>query len=246
MSSILDKFPKRRDELPESYKAIYERHYRLNREGKYGTTSISSRLEAWMHRKVAGDVRDAIDASTLEIGAGTLNQLPYEPSVRRYDIVEPFSALFEQSEQLNRVRHAYRDVSEAYASAPYDRITSVAVFEHIVDLPAVVAHCALLLRDGGQLRAAIPNEGTLMWRLGTMVTGREFRKRYGLDYQVLMRYEHVNSADDVERVLGTFFSSLKRSVFGVTKWFGFYRFYECSGARTDRARQFLQKRLNQG
>src|SRR6187402_376755 len=119
MSSVLDRFPKQRAELPDSYKAIYEKHYRLNREGKYGTTSISSRLEAWMHRKVAGDVRDGTDATTLEIGAGTLNQLPYEPSVTRYDIVEPFSSLFERSDQLHRVRHKYRDVSEAYSSGPY-------------------------------------------------------------------------------------------------------------------------------
>jgi SAM-dependent methyltransferase len=242
MPSIVDRFPKHRDDLPEAYKRIYERHYLLNREGKYQSTSLSRKLEAWMHRKVAADVRHGPDAATLEIGAGTLNQLPYEASVSRYDIVEPFRALFEGSDALKRVRHQYADVSDAYASAPYDRITSVAVFEHITDLPMVVAHAALLLRDGGHLRVAIPNEGTVMWRLGTMVTGREFRKIYGLDYQVLMKYEHVNTADEIEAVLKAFFASTDRSVFGITKWLGFYRFYDCTGANKEAARLFLQRR----
>ena len=42
---ILDKFPKVRNELPEEYQLIYEKHYYLrNREGKTKVISISSKL----------------------------------------------------------------------------------------------------------------------------------------------------------------------------------------------------------
>jgi trans-aconitate methyltransferase len=142
--------------------------------------------------------------------------------------VEPFKELFEDSAHLSRIDQIYADISEVPAEKKYDRVTSIATFEHIMDLPFVVAHGASHLTEGGTMRVAIPNEGTIMWRLGTMVTGAEFKKKYGLDYQLLMKYEHVNTADDIEAVLKHFFHTVKCSVFGISKSLAFYRFYECS------------------
>jgi hypothetical protein len=240
--SILSLYPKTRVDLPAEYKAIYEQHYFANRNGEYKTTSLSQRLENWMHRQVAADINPGNTLSTLELGAGTLNQLPFEPVVGPYDIVEPFRALYEQAPGRERIRHAFDDISEARAYGPYDRITNVAVFEHIMDLPVVVAHSALLLKPTGTLRVAIPNEGTPLWKLGTMVTGHEFKRKYGLQYAVLMRYEHVNTASDIEQVLKVFFSKVTCKVFGLCKSLGFYRFYECSKPETTLAEQFLRER----
>ena len=75
-----------------------------------------------------------------------------------------------------------------------------------------------------------------------MVTGHEFKKRYGLNYQVLMKYEHVNTANDIEAVLEVFFDRVACRVFGLCKGLGFYRFYECSSPRTEAARDFLHGR----
>lgn len=241
--SILNKFPKERIELPEAYQKIYEQHYLSNREGKYKTTSLSQKLESWMHKKVAADIKGSSDPrSTLEIGAGTLNQLHFEERVGNYDIVEPFKELYEDSPLLSRVDQIYADISEIPADKKYDRITTIATFEHIMDLPFVVAHAANHLHEGGTLRVAIPNEGTIMWRMGTMVTGAEFKKKYGLDYQVLMRYEHVNTAADIEGVLKYFFHHAKCSVFGVSKGLAFYRFYECSEVKQDLVDAFFKGR----
>ena len=241
--NILSLYPKNRPELPDEYKAIYETHYFANRNGQYKTTSLSQRLEAWMHRQVAADVTAGLrDVSTLEIGAGTLNQLPFEPVVGPYDIVEPFRALYEQAPGRERVRHAFDDIREAKAHGPYDRITNVAVFEHIMDLPVVVAQAALLLKPQGSLRVAIPNEGTPLWKLGTRVTGHEFKKKYGLHYDVLMRYEHVNTAHEIGQVLEVFFATVACKVFGISKGLGFYRFYECKDPRTSIAESFLVSR----
>jgi hypothetical protein len=241
--SILDKFPKERIELPEAYQKIYNQHYLSNREGKYKTTSLSQKLEAWMHKKVAADLNEtSTHLNTLEIGAGTLNQLKYEPAGMHYDIVEPFNELFDGSTLLERIAQVYSDISEIPLDKKYDRITSIATFEHIMDLPYVVAMAARHLEEGGQMRVAIPNEGTILWKLGTMVTGAEFKKKYGLDYQVLMRYEHVNTATDIEDVLDYFFHRTKCSVFGLSKGMAFYRFYACTEPKMDRVNAYLFKR----
>ena len=57
-NSILSKFPKKRIELPEAYKKIYAQHYLINREGKSKTTSLSKKLEHWLHKQVAKDTKN--------------------------------------------------------------------------------------------------------------------------------------------------------------------------------------------
>lgn len=239
-ANILGKFPKQRIELPDAFQRIYKQHCMINREGRSTATSWSQKLESWMHKRVAADVAPRKKSrSTLEIGAGTLNQLQYEPTQLEYDIVEPFKDLYEHSSRLRHVRKIYSNITDVN-NVKYDRITSIATFEHILDLPSVVAKAATLL-DGerGHLRVAIPNEGTILWSLGTKITGFEFKKRYGLDYQILMQYEHVNTANDIEEVLEYFFESINCSVLGMSKRLAFYRFYDCSRPRTERVSKYF-------
>ena len=193
-----------------------------------------------MHRKVAEDVTGSSPKATLEIGAGNLNQLPYEPHSQPYDIIEPFRELYESSPHRGRLRNIYEDISEIPSEQCYDRITSVAVLEHICNLPELVARAALLLADGGSFRAGIPSEGTILWRLGwQMTTGPAFRARHNLDYKVLMRYEHVNTAREIEEVLRYFFAETRTSVFGLVRSLSFYQFFACSKPALERCRNYL-------
>jgi hypothetical protein len=59
---------------------------------------ITQWFESWTHKNVAK--LSASNLSTLEIGAGTLNQLPYEVPPDHYDIVEPFFELFEDKKNI--------------------------------------------------------------------------------------------------------------------------------------------------
>src|SRR5204863_2302140 len=87
--TVLSRFPKQRPPLPEAYQKIYVEHYKRNREGASAASSLSQKMESWMHRKVAGDVVGSDrECRTLEVGAGNLNHLQYEPARGRYDVVE--------------------------------------------------------------------------------------------------------------------------------------------------------------
>jgi hypothetical protein len=234
-------FPKKRNPLPPEYEAIYLRHYRNSREGNSQILSLAQRAERWMHRQVARDVRDGAARSTLEIGAGTLNQLPYEPATTPYDIIEPFRELYESSPHLPRLGHIYDDISQLPATARYARITSIAVLEHVANLPELVARSGLLVTEAGQFRAGIPSEGTILWRLGwQLTTAVDFRARHGLDYKVLMRYEHVNTAAEIEQVLRYFFADVRRRVFGLHPILSFYQFFACSTPRVERCTTYLE------
>ena len=193
-----------------------------------------------MHKKVAEDVKLGVKKCTLEIGAGTLNQLPYEPLSNPYDIVEPFRDLYKSSRNLSRIRNIYDDILEIPGAAKYERIISVAVLEHVCNLPEVVAQSGMLLVDGGQFRAGIPSEGEPLWRLAwKSTTAVEFRLRYNLDYEVLMRHEHVNSAREIEEVLRYFFSEVRISVFGLGRFASFYQFLACTKPRLEICSKYL-------
>jgi hypothetical protein len=238
---MFENFPKTRPPLPKEIQAVYSTHYKSNREGKTTASSLAQRMESWLHTQVARDVANLEDSAkvTLELGAGTLNQLHYEPAVYPYDIVEPFTDLYKNSPLLGKVRNIYSDISEIPASCSYNRITSVATLEHICNLPEVIAMSGLLLAENGVFRASIPSEGTWLWTLGwKLTTGLEFKLKYGFNYGLLMKHEHVNTANEIEEVLEYFFRDVTCKVFGLSKAISLYRYYECRNPKTDRCRQF--------
>lgn len=246
---MFENFPKIRPPLPEEIKDIYSVHYKSNREGQTVVSSLSQGMESWLHRQVANDVASLQDSerATLELGAGTLNQLKYESGIYPYDIVEPFTDLFKTSSHLTRVRNIYSDISEVPDNIRYNRITSVATLEHVCNLPEVIARSGLLLAENGVFRASIPSEGTVLWTLGwKLTTGLEFKLRYGLDYGLLMKHEHVNTAQEIEKVLKYFFDKVSCRVFGLCKSISLYRYYECHSPAKDRCRDFLYKTKKAG
>jgi SAM-dependent methyltransferase len=223
------RYPKHRSPLPPEYELLYTRHYQDNRAGKGLVGSLAIRLEGWMHRMVARRAETLGPHSLLELGAGTLNHLPYEKSVNAYDIVEPFAALYEGSPLRSSLRHVYTDLGQLSGRiACYDRIASIAVLEHVTDLPQVIADCGRLLRPDGLFQAAIPSEGAwawyLAWRFGT---GLPFRLRHGLDYRVVMEHEHLNTAREIDAAIASRFRVCHRRRFPPLGFHGsFYTYIE--------------------
>ena len=74
--------------------------------------------------------------------------MAYE-NTQPYDIVEPYEGLYKNSSELDRIRNIYADIATIEGEALYDRITAIATFEHITDLPEVVAKSCLLLKNNG-------------------------------------------------------------------------------------------------
>jgi SAM-dependent methyltransferase len=180
-----------------------------------------------MHHQVAADSAASSARATLELGAGTLNQLPYEAPAQAYDVVEPFTALFAGSPRLERVRDVYADIAEIPEDRRYGRIISVAVLEHIADLPQVLARSARMLETDGVFRAAIPAEGGFLWKLGwSLTTGLEYRLRHGLDYGVMMAHEHLNTAAEIEALVSALFGEVTVRSFGIGRQLSLYRFIE--------------------
>src|ERR1700761_4128782 len=211
VDALLSTYPRPRPELPWKQQASYVEHYRSNRAGKQGLARTVLKLESWMHRRVAEGV---IGGTLLEIGAGNLNHVPYLPGTCICDAVEPFQELWQDSPFRSRIRNLYAGLEQVPMTEKYDCIFSVAVLEHLDDLPAALARCGLLLREGGSFRAGFPAEGGLLWGLAwRLTTGIEYRLKRGLDYGAIMRHEHLNTAEEILLLLDYFYEHVESTRF---------------------------------
>ncbi len=205
-----DQFPKIRFPLPEAYQRIYASEYLANRRGKNLANKLACSLEGWMHQRVAASASRKKEEDILEIGAGTLNHLPWESRFRSYDVVEPTSFLLESSDRISLVRNIYPSIKQVDASHRYDRIISIAALEHMEDLPTELARSALLLKEDGLFCAGVPSEGSFIWYLAWKFgTGLPFRFRTGLDYSIIMKYEHINNLAEIEEATRWFFKEVE-------------------------------------
>lgn len=221
-------WPKTRPVLPDEYASLYATEYEANREGKNRLSSIAQRMESWMHRRIAA--RATQGQRILELGAGTLNHIQYERPFMpiQYDIVEPFKALFEDSPRRQLVDRAY-DSLEQVPVQRYDRIISIAVLEHMDNLPFEIARARRLLAAGGLFQAGIPCEGGFLWGLAWRIsTGLAFKARTGLNYGVVMRHEHLNDYDEILTELRSAFDHVSVRLFPLpSRHLAFYAYLEC-------------------
>ena len=129
----------------------------------------------------------------------------------------------------------------------YDRIITIAAFEHILNLPDVVATTCRLLKKNGVLCIAIPNEGRLLWKIAYSIsTGLEFKLRYGLDYEKIMNYEHCNTADEIEEILRYFYSDVKVKLYGITRSLSLYRYIEAKNPNFSNIKIFMEGKSEEG
>ena len=184
--------------LPQKYKKIYEEFYLSYSNANTFFRKISLIVEKWYHLKAFKSFPYA--KSILEIGAGNLNHIEYEKNFEIYDIVEPKRFLLNAAKNIakNKVRSQYSSINNVPKKNLYEKILAIAVLEHIENLNSFLFEVKKHLKPNGKLIIEIPAEGEFLWWLGwRLTTGIGFWLKYRLDYGVIIRYEHINSAEKV-------------------------------------------------
>ncbi|WP_096908420.1 methyltransferase domain-containing protein [Halobacteriovorax marinus] len=184
------------------------------------------KLEEWMHIKVANSSHSE---TILEVGAGTINHPIYEKNFSQYDIVEPQEYLYRNSNQLKFINNRYLNLSQIEADKKYDKICSIAVLEHLENLPFDLYQALQHLKPGGRFAAGIPSEGGLLWGLTwRLTTGVAFFLKHRLNYKNLMRYEHVNDDLEIIDILSFLFKDVTIKRFPLPyRHFSWYTFLDC-------------------
>jgi hypothetical protein len=113
IKKIIANFPKKRPSISNNLEKIYAEQYKKNRDGKTPASFVAQKLESWMHKKVAKAIplKKSTLYDTLEIDAGTLNQISYELENGNYDFIKPMDYLHRNSSYLSRIRNIFSDIS---------------------------------------------------------------------------------------------------------------------------------------
>lgn len=237
---LLDSYPRTRPPLSMAHQVAYDREYKLNRSGGGLAERAAQKLESWMHRRVARKHGGPI----LELGAGTLNHMPYESEKAAYDIAEPYTSLYASSVHLARVRNVFGALHDVPPDHRYHRVISIATLEHMTDIPAELARAGLLLDANGLFQAGIPSEGGLLWKMSwRCTTGISYYLRNRLHYADVMRHEHVNTAPEILALVRYFFRECRAARFPTPLHHAsFYTYLEARDPDTERCAQFLRRR----
>jgi len=79
-----------------------------------------------------------------------------------------------------------------FKNETFRQVLSLYNLEHTKDLQNVLAEIHRVLKRGGEILVSLPCEGGLFWNVGReLTTRRKFSKKYGINYDKIIAYEHV-------------------------------------------------------
>ncbi|WP_178114855.1 class I SAM-dependent methyltransferase [Pseudomonas saliphila] len=152
------------------------------------------------------------DARLLEVGAAHGWFLSEAGKVFEVMGVEPDQAVFDHSDQRDRMRFGYfPDALEA--DERFDIIVFNDVFEHIPDLTSVLNACHSHLTDNGLLLINLPSSSGLFYRLSRTLQCAGLAASFERLWQKDMPSPHVHyfSPDNLDQLVSRFgFTELER------------------------------------
>ena len=134
--------------------------------------------------------------------------MKFEKNFDYYDVVEPKSFLINRAEKnsIDLIRNTYKSIDEISGENIYEKIIAIAVLEHLDELDNFLKKVSKLLKPKGRFIVQIPAEGEFLWWLSwRLTTGLDFWLKYKLDYGVIMRFEHKNTAKNIISLLDKYF-----------------------------------------
>lgn len=200
---LIKKYPKKRPPLNKKLKKIFDFEYKKNR-----TNFLSQLSESWLHFSIKG--RKEKFNNSLEIGAGTLNHLPYEKiKNKKYDIIEPKKFLYKNNSNKILINKFYNNLN-IVPNNKYDRIISCAVLEHLEDLPKYLYLSAKKLKKNGYQSHSIPCEGYPVWDIAWyLISGISFKMRTGQNFKDIQKHEHINNYDEILSLIIFFYKKVE-------------------------------------
>jgi SAM-dependent methyltransferase len=159
-----------------------------------------------------------------EVGPGALPHLAYwQGRPREYIAVDISEAFLEKTAEIFAAagHGRFRPVVMSRAShllpiadASVDVVLSFYSLEHFTPLNGYLAEFRRILKPGGLMVGAVPNEGGLAWGLGRYLTSRRWIHRHTtIDYDKIICWEHPNFTDEIFTALAAQFNRQYRRMF---------------------------------
>jgi SAM-dependent methyltransferase len=168
-------------------------------------TGLTGRFQIAGHRLIDRWAKPSMDGIVIEVGCGHGHHLRHGGNdYRRYiglDIEYRF--LHTLQERFPGVRVVNGDAyTLPFRDRSVDCVLSVYCFEHLRRLPDCLGEIWRVLKPEGELLVGLPAEGGFLYGLGRSLTSKPYMERkYGIDYDAIVHWEHWNTYNEVKEML---------------------------------------------
>lgn len=95
-----------------------------------------------------------------------------------------------------------------------DVVIASHIFEHLPNLRSDLNEIDRVLKDDGLLIVVLPCDPGFLWRILTFMTPSRWRlKKHGIDYDLVMKHEHVNTFSKCRKILRQKFVTTNETFF---------------------------------
>jgi SAM-dependent methyltransferase len=177
-------------------------------------TGLTGRFQIAGHQVIDLWARPHTDGVVLEIGCGHGHHLRFGRNDYQCYLGLDIEHRFLRT--LRKRFHGIRVVNgDAYAlpfrDQSVDCVLSVYCFEHLRKLPKCLSEISRVLKPKGELLVGLPAEGGLTYGLGRRFTSKRYmEKKYGVDYDAIVNYEHPNKIWNILKSLKKYFRIVKK------------------------------------
>lgn len=172
-------------------------------------TGITGFIQKLGHKKIHKLCKNYLNAKILEIGCGYCHHLKY--ATNKYN---NYIGLDIREDFLKEVRKRYPEISVItgdakkipFNSEQFDVVLSIYNLEHIKDLDLCFLEIKRILKKDGIIIVGLPLEGGFLYNLGREFTTKPYmEKKYKIDYDAIIKYEHCNEIWDILPLLKKYF-----------------------------------------
>ena len=162
---------------------------------------LVGKVQDWGHKTIE-KISQVKDGMTIEIGCGIghhFNFLNFAQQKKYMGLDINFNHLKAAKTNFNNFNiiqgNAY---NLPLSDKSIDKINAIYIFEHLHKLQDCLQEICRVIKDGGELLGVVPTEGGLAWHLGRSVTTKRFlEKKYNINYNKVVYYEHCNTCREV-------------------------------------------------
>lgn len=202
---------------PETKEEMIERwntHYSKDQENLYKNFFVRKLFDLG-HHYIAGQGKD-VQGTILDVGSGMGYHLQFEEvsSKRKYICLDKDPTMLKRIEnsKVKKIVGVCGDIPLKAHSV--DIIIASHILEHLPKLEHDLLELKRVLKKNGKLVVVLPCDPGFLWNFLTYLTPSRWRlKRLGLDYDVVMKHEHVNAFPECLKALKKHFTVIDETYY---------------------------------
>lgn len=175
---------------------LWKKHYSSDQENLYKNFFVRSLFDLG-HKYIANRGKK-IKGKILDVGSGMGYHLKFEKLSKK----RTYICLDNDKTMLDRINipHVQKIVGTcskiSLKDKSVDLIIASHILEHLPRLRSDLKELRRVLKKDGKLIVVLPCDPGKLWRILTFITPSRWRlKRLGIDYDTIMKHEHVNTFD---------------------------------------------------